>query len=101
MVKRCFQLMPYPNFIQMSEDDIYAIVAYIRTLKPIKNEVGEKELDFPVNYIEKTLPLDSYKPVKAPSKSDMKAYGKYLVTIASCNDCHTQTEDGDPIKGMS
>jgi cytochrome c553 len=95
-----FPIMPYPNFIQMSEEDLYAIVAYIRTLKPIKNEVGEKELDFPVNYIEKTLPLDSYKPQKAPEKSDMKAYGKYLVTIASCNDCHTQVEDGEPIAGL-
>lgn len=63
-----FPIMPYPNFIQMSEEDLYAIVAYIRTLKPIENEVGEKELDFPVNYIVKTLPLDSYKPHKAPEK---------------------------------
>jgi len=95
-----FPIMPYPNFIQMSEEDLYAIVAYIRTLKPIENEVGEKELDFPVNYIVKTLPLDSYKPHKAPEKTDMKAYGKYLVTIASCNDCHTQSKDGEPIAGM-
>ena len=68
-----FPIMPYPNFIQMSEEDLYAIVAYIRTLKPIENEVGEKELDFPVNYIVKTLPLNSYKPHKAPEKTDMKA----------------------------
>ena len=95
-----FPIMPYPNYIHMSEEDLYSIVAYIRTLKPIKNEVGEKELDFPVNYIEKTLPLDTYKPIKTPDKSDMKAYGKYLVTIASCNDCHTKAEDGEPVAGF-
>lgn len=95
-----FPLMPYPNFVNMSEEDLYAIVAYIRTLKPIKNEVGDKELDFPLNYIVKTLPLDSYKPHKAPEKSDMNAYGKYLVTMASCNHCHTPTKDGEPIAGM-
>jgi cytochrome c553 len=95
-----FPVMPYPNFVHLSEEDLYSIVAYIRTLKPIKNEVGEKELDFPVNYIVKTLPLDPYQPHIAPEKSDMKAYGKYLVTIASCNDCHTQSKDGEPIAGL-
>ncbi|MCK7526271.1 MAG: cytochrome c [Ignavibacteriales bacterium] len=95
-----FPVMPYTNYHNISEEDLYSIVAYIRTLKPIKNEVGEKELDFPLNYIVKTLPLDSYKPHKAPEKSDMKAYGKYLVTIASCNDCHTKSEDGEPIAGF-
>lgn len=95
-----FPIMPYENFYGMSEEDLYAIVAYIRTLKPIKNEVGDKELDFPLNYIVKTLPLDSYKPHKAPEKSDIKAYGKYLVTMASCDHCHTPTKDGEPIAGM-
>ncbi|MCK7529193.1 MAG: hypothetical protein MZV64_72395 [Ignavibacteriales bacterium] len=100
MAEALFPVMPYTNYHNISEEDLYSIVAYIRTLKPIKNEVGEKELDFPLNYIVKTLPLDSYKPHKAPEKSDMKAYGKYLVTIASCNDCHTKSEDGEPIAGF-
>lgn len=95
-----FPVMPYLNYAHMSEEDLYSIISYIRTIKPIKNEVGEKELDFPVNYIEKTLPLDTYKPIKTPDKSDMKAYGKYLATIASCSDCHAQTKDGEPITGM-
>jgi mono/diheme cytochrome c family protein len=95
-----FPIMPYENFYGMCEEDLYSIVAYLRTLKPIDNQVGEKELDFPVNFIEKTLPLDSYKPTKAPDKSDLKEYGKYLVTIASCNHCHTPSNDGEPISGM-
>lgn len=95
-----FPIMPYENYHNMSEEDLYSVVAFLRTLKPIKNEVGEKQLDFPVNFIEKTLPLDAYKPIKTPDKSDMKAYGKYLVTIASCNHCHTPTKDEAPIPGM-
>ena len=98
--KALFPIMPYENFYGMSKEDLYSIVAYIRTLKPINNKVGEKELDFPVNFIEKTLPLDSYKPTKAPDKSDLKEYGKYLVTIASCNHCHTPSNEGEPIAGM-
>ncbi len=95
-----FPIMPYENYHKMSEEDLLSIVAYIRTLKPIKNEVGEKQLDFPLNYIEKTMPLEVYKPLNAPDKSDMKAYGKYLVTLCSCIHCHTQTEDGKMVTGM-
>lgn len=95
-----FPVMPYTNFINLSEEDLYSIVAYIRTIKPIKNEVGKKDLDFPVNYIEKTLPLGAYKPLKAPDKTDVIAYGKYLTTIASCTDCHATAKDGERVAGM-
>lgn len=95
-----FPIMPYESFSKMPQEDLYSIIAYLRTLKPIENEVGEKELDFPVNYIVETLPLDGYKPRTAPDKSDMKAYGKYLVEMASCQHCHTQTKDEKPIAGL-
>jgi mono/diheme cytochrome c family protein len=95
-----FPIMPYENYHNMSEEDLFSVVAYLRTLKPIMNEVGEKQLDFPVNYIEKTLPIETYKSLTAPEKSDMKAYGKYLVTLAACNHCHTPSKEGEPIAGM-
>ncbi len=31
--------MPYPYYGRMDKEDIYSIIAYIRTLKPIANEV--------------------------------------------------------------
>ena len=31
-----FPLMPYPHFGTMSEDDVHAIIAYVRTLKAIR-----------------------------------------------------------------
>lgn len=33
--------MPWFNYKQMSDDDLYAIYAYTRTLKPIRNEVPQ------------------------------------------------------------
>ena len=95
-----FPIMPYDGFAEMDEEDLYSIVAYLRTLKPIDNEVGERNLDFPVNYIVKTLPLNTYSPKQAPDKSNPKEYGKYLVKMASCHHCHTQTNEGEPVAGM-
>ncbi len=91
-----FPMMPYFNLSNLSEEDVLSIVAYIRTLKPIENNVPDKELNFPVNYIEKTLPLKNYTPKESISKSDKINYGKYLLTIASCEDCHTPAVEGEP-----
>jgi len=95
-----FPVMPYYNFNQMTQEDLESIVVYLRTLKPIKNDMPEKELNFPLNYIVKTLPIQSYKPSQPVSKTNTAAYGKYLATIANCADCHTQSEEGTPIPGM-
>lgn len=94
-----FPIMNYPGFSQMGEEDIYSIIAYIRTLKPIENKVPDSKLDFPMNFIVKTLP-QPYSSKKVPDRSDKVAYGKYLVTIAGCADCHTQSVKGEPVQGM-
>jgi hypothetical protein len=39
--------MPYHNYGHMDEEDVKSIIAYLRTLKPIKNAVPESESDFP------------------------------------------------------
>jgi mono/diheme cytochrome c family protein len=84
-----FPMMPYYFFNNLSEEDLYSIVAYLRTLKPVENTVPDKELNFPVNFLEKTLPLKTYVPKESVSKSDKIKYGKYLVSIAICGECHT------------
>jgi len=95
-----FPIMPYPNFNHLSQEDAYSIITYIRSLKPIENNVPKSELDFPLNLIVKTMPLETYNPSPAPDKSDPAAYGKYLTTLASCNECHTPSVKGEPVQGM-
>ena len=95
-----FPLMPFMPFNKLSKEDLYSIVAYLRTLKPIKNYVPKRTLDFPLNFIVKTMPLRSYTPQSEPDTSNMLGYGKYLVEIASCISCHTQMIKGQPVKGM-
>lgn len=57
--KAMFPIMPYHNYGQMDEEDINCIIAYVRTLKPIKNEVPESSSDFPMNFIINTIPTKS------------------------------------------
>jgi mono/diheme cytochrome c family protein len=98
--KPLFPIMPHPNYGRTDIEDMKAIIAYIRTLAPIKNEVPESKADFPMNFILNTIPQ---KPafVKKPDTSDVLAYGSYLVTMASCEECHTPAEKGKKLPGMN
>ncbi len=54
--KAIFPLMPYPYYGRMDPEDIYSIIAYVRTLEPITNPVPDSEPDFPMNFILNTIP---------------------------------------------
>src|SRR5206468_11541394 len=58
-----FPMMPYQHFRYMSDEDAKSIVVYVRTLKPIHNQVPPKHLDFPVHFIAKFIP----KPLHGPT----------------------------------
>lgn len=90
-------MMPYTLFAQMDKEDIYAIIAYIKTLKPIKNQVPEKNLKFPVNIIFRTIPSDVQNFGKKPDGLDKIKQGEYLG--AGCKFCHSPNDKGELIPG--
>ena len=89
-----FPVMPYPEYHNLTMEDLYSIISYIRTLEPIVHEVPVSSINFPMNLIIKTIPSESYKPITSVDESNSIEYGKYLVTIASCKNCHTPMENG-------
>ena len=94
-----FPVMPHHLYGQLDQEDIWSIIAYIRTLAPIQNQVPESVSDFPMNFIINTIPAEpKFQPV--PAKTDVVAYGKYLVTAAACAECHTPKTNGQNIAGM-
>lgn len=44
-----FPLMPYANFNHMAKSDLMSIIAYLHTLKPIKNKVPDRKLMIPIS----------------------------------------------------
>lgn len=98
--KALFPMMPYPNYNNFTQEDAYSVVAYLRSLEPQKKEIPETELNFPLNFIVKTMPIQQYTPVPEVDKSNLTTYGKYLMTIASCSECHTPSDKGEPLPGM-
>lgn len=96
-----FPVMPYHYYGAMQDEDIYAIIAYIRTLPAIASEIPEREIDFPFNLILRTIPVKRTPVVVRPPLSDTVAYGKYLTNAASCMECHTKAEKGQLIRELA
>ena len=79
-------IMPTDFYEIMTERDIDAVVAYLRTLKPIKNKVADPIYKMP--QVHHAFP-GGEKPYTEAMMSDKLKKGFYLVTIAHCLECHT------------
>ena len=85
-----FPLMPYPNYNRIAKEDLLSIIAYLRTLKPIKNKVPERQLMMPIaaaypgQYLQASVDGNA-----KPSGGDIVKYGEYLITMADCGTCHS------------
>jgi mono/diheme cytochrome c family protein len=74
----------------MAKSDLMSIIAYIKTLKPIKNKVADRQLMIPISmaYPAQALPGSIDNNV-LPPESDPVKYGAYLANAAVCADCHS------------
>lgn len=91
-----FPVMPYPRYNRLSTEDVYSIIAYLRTLPAIENAVEASDPQFPVNVILRTVP-EPAAPMERPDPADELALGAYLTNAAACGECHTRTEKGKKV----
>lgn len=93
-----FPMMPYPDYRVMSDEDVQAIVAYLRTLPPRQKHIPERKLDFPINVFVKFMPRPVDGVVPPPPAGDSVRRGAYLASIANCRNCHTPRDSkGRPL----
>jgi mono/diheme cytochrome c family protein len=83
--------MPIEFYKDMSDNEVKAIVAYVRSVKPVSNKVAKSEYKIPLPPPHGPAPTN----VSAPPKSNKVAYGAYLSgPVAHCMDCHTPLDKG-------
>lgn len=83
--------MPIRAYRDISDTDVQAIVAYLRTVAPVENSLPQSVYNIP-------LP-ESYGPpvghVPDVSRDDAVAYGAYLgIALGHCIECHTPMSRG-------
>lgn len=91
--KTLFPVMPYTSYRKMQTEDVYAIIAYLRTMRPVPNDVPASAADFPVSLLMNLTPA-APEPVAPIDRRDTIGYGRYLVVTAGCADCHTYKKEG-------
>lgn len=83
-----FPVMPYHVYNGMADEDLNAIVAYLRSVPAVKNEVPQRTVST------EGISVLPYKDgIVAPDPLDLSARGAYLVNnIMGCTDCHTPVD---------
>jgi mono/diheme cytochrome c family protein len=84
--------MWYQSFAGLSDEDLAAVVVYLRTLPPVRNALPSTVLppdEFAAN-ARNPKPISA--PVAGPAPGDRKALGRYLLGVADCAGCHTAWE---------
>src|SRR5262245_60423909 len=84
-------IMPTGFYHIMTDRDLDAVVAYLRTLKPVSNKVEDPIYKLP--QAENVAP-GGEKAFTEAMMNDKVKKGLYLVTIAHCMECHTPMEKG-------
>lgn len=78
--------MPTAYYKVMTERDLDAVVAYLRTIPPLKNQVPT-----PIYKIALQPPVvpSAQMPMSEADLDDQLKRGFYLVTIGHCMECHS------------
>jgi hypothetical protein len=88
-----FPMMPYRYFRNLSDEDLAAVIVYERSLVPVHIERPKTVL--PESVTRTLHPLPPIEHVPKPDKSDPISYGRYLVTAAHCEVCHTPHDENE------
>lgn len=96
-------IMPSRAYWHYSDEDVAAIIAYVRSVPPVANDLGEKELKLVGQVLVGAGVLDvlsaesidhnASRP-EAQSRSISVAYGEYLVNTNDCRQCHGEDLSG-------
>jgi mono/diheme cytochrome c family protein len=79
-------VMPSGFYEIMTENDLNAVVAYLRTIKPVSNKVPDPIYKMPQGH---PIPPGADKPYTEAMLTDKVKKGFYLATISHCMECHT------------
>ena len=89
-------VLPFMPFQDMSDEDLTAIVSYLRSLKPARNEVPEHEYNM-IGRLIKAFMIKPASPSEEPKSAVWRdttaSYGRHMVmAVANCNECHTKRD---------
>src|SRR3977135_2861560 len=64
-----FPIMPYPSYREMSDEDLASVIAYVRTVPAVRNQLPTTRMPFPLSFFMQNMPQPLTAPVPAPDES--------------------------------
>ncbi len=98
---RSLLIMPAEALRQMSDEDVSALIAFIRTHDPETPPAPETRLSLSGALLLNVAPFQTAReplsgPVDAPERGPTAEYGDYLLSVSGCRDCHGGNLAGVP-----
>lgn len=90
-------MFPFMAYANLTDEDLTAIISYLRSIPPVKNQVPPDQLNFMMKgfmafLIRPYPPKDGLPEVVKPDTT--AAYGEYLArAVSGCEDCHTKFDE--------
>jgi len=102
---RSLTFMPSTDINWLPDDDIQAVISYVRTVSPVKKPDGVGEIGFIGKVLDRRdiLPIDVARRIDhghrttAPAPTTTAAYGAFVSRV--CVGCHGEHLSGGPIPG--
>jgi mono/diheme cytochrome c family protein len=97
-------LMPAHEYNSLPDEELGAILAYLRTVEPVENQIPEPRIG-PMGYLLALMEpvfvpaalIDHAAPPPAAVEPGVTTeYGSYLVDISHCGSCHGEELNGQP-----
>ncbi len=90
-------MVPIMPFQELSDEDLTAILSYLRSQEPVKNPIAKSEYTFLGKALVAFGMLTPEGPKSTPpvavTKNDSPEYGRYLAhSVADCRGCHTERD---------
>ena len=95
--------MPLMEFQDLSDEDVVAVISYLRSQEPVRNEVPDAELNLLGKFLMTFMikPIDGDPAATAPAEEATVERGRYMAQmVANCMGCHStrSMRDGSYIK---
>jgi mono/diheme cytochrome c family protein len=95
-------IMPSENFRNMADEDVQAVVAFLRSQPAVQKETPPLNPSFLGSMLLGSGQVGSTRQppvgrVSAPPRGPTAEYGAYLVSIGGCTSCHGANLDGENI----
>jgi mono/diheme cytochrome c family protein len=94
---RTLGVMPSNAYAHLSDEDLGALIAHLKAVPPVDNELPPRQISFPGTIIFGLLAYGDHAVSKIdhdnvgmakPAEEPAAAYGEYLSKIGGCHDCH-------------